>query len=366
MAEQENWIVLLPFNGEPVVNIGNKKHFLLLQEVAPELKKEINNWAMGINIPMSDKHILARGYINHMNRICFQECSGNRNTVYDIVQGEINKRKTSKKTSPFHDPQNILSLLVVRAQNEHVPDENDLRSAKLFSKNIADMPPKDIYKCLDSIMSAENPAAAIRLAQEVGALLMMLPEVEETKGFWQKYKKTSAELFVHLLMTLDSVAKHSDNKILRWAALLHDVGKLRAVWVDEKGLTHFHTGPEGQGADHEKVGCEMAQEILERIEMPEEDIQKVCFFIATHMFKHFDDKKGARAFLELMGSEDKAYDMLTLRVGDMQGKPKAEEGEEEIEEMRKLLKKVCDKPSDWEEIEPDSHIIVLLEEFDII
>lgn len=366
MAEEDNWIVLLPFKGEPVVNTGQKQHFLLLEEAAPQLKREINNWAVGNSAPMSDEHILARGHINHMNRICFQECPGNRNTIYDIVQGELSRQKTAKKTSPFFDPQNILSLLVVRAQNEHVPDEEDLHNARLFSKNIANLPTKDIYECLDSVMSAENPAAAIRLAQQIGALLMMLPEVDETKGFWQKYKKTSSELFSHLLMTLDSVAKHSDNKILRWAALLHDVGKLRAVWVDEKGRTHFHTGPEGQGSDHEKVGCEMAREMLERIEMPEEEIQEICFFIATHMFKHFDDKKGARAFLELMGGEEKADDMLTLRIGDMQGKPNTEEGKEEIAEMRKLIKKVCERPSDWEEIEPDSHIIVLLEEFDII
>jgi hypothetical protein len=194
----------------------------------------------------------------------------------------------------------------------------------------------------------------------------LLPEVAATKGFWQRYKNTSAELFQHLMITLDYVAKHSDNKNLRWAALFHDIAKPRVVWVDKKGQTHFHKGPDGQGGNHEEVGVEVVIEIFKRLEMSEEDTAEVCFFVLEHMFDHFYDKKGAKDFVESVGGEDRAYDLLTLRVGDIQNKTKQKESEEEVDEMRKLIKKVFSGDQDWKEVDPKSQLVIVLKEHDII
>jgi putative nucleotidyltransferase with HDIG domain len=362
MAEANNWIVVLPFDGSPPkANSGFKRHFELLQEVAPELKKEINLWAAGVSIPPSPDHILARGNINNLNRIVFKECPGNRNTVYDIVDQHLRQR--TAKTSPYFEPQNILSMLIVRAMNEHIPDEQDLHDVMQYGKSIASCEPSDIFKCLDDIMSAENPAAAIRLAEQTKLLRYLVPEVADTKNFWQKYKKHSSELFSHLMMTLDHVAKNtgSDKKNLRWAALLHDIGKVKTVWVDDDGLTNWNGGPNG---DHEVVGSEMAEELLKRLGMPEQDRDEVVFFIRNHMFDRFDSKKDAKKFVEAMGSMDRAYDMLALGLADEQGKRKQEEKEEKIFDMLKLLDKLRSK-GDWEEIS-DPTIIVVLKESDII
>ncbi|MEI7441363.1 MAG: HD domain-containing protein, partial [bacterium] len=359
MADEENWIVLIPFDGgDSLSNIGYKHHFELLEEVAPDLHKEVNHWAAGLNAPMSGERILARGKINHLNKICFDECPGDRNVVYDIVFEKMREPFKTSKASPYADVKNILALLVARARNEYIPDEEDLHDIMVYGRNIVQCEEEEILNCLNEVMSGENPAAAIRLAEQLKILQFMLPEVSDTKGFWQKYKKTSAELFTHLLMTLDRVARNSDKRNLRWAALLHDIGKLKAVWVDEDGRTHFHTGPDGQGGDHEKIGAEMAREMLEDLGMPEEDIKSICFMVGMHMFKHFDSEDQAKDFVEIMGGEDQAYEMLTLRVGDMQGKPKQAEGEEEIREMRKLIKKVCSKTDDWERVAPDSELLI--------
>lgn len=362
----ENWVAVIPFNGEPRVNVGERQHFVLLQEIAPELKREINCWAANLAAPPSDSCLLARGSINHMNRIRFQECQGNRNTVYDVVSDHMRKPRTAAVDSPFSDPNNILSLLVARAMNEHIPDEEDMHDVTKFGKNLVGCNDKEIGRAMQAVMESENPAAAFRLASQLKILRYIFPELADTVGFWQRYKKTSSELFTHLLMTLDYVAKHSNNPDLRWTALLHDMGKTKAVWVDENGITRFRKGPEGQGADHEKVSCEMAVDILDRFGLSDESIAEICLMITTHMFEHFDDKKGARDFLALMGSPERVYDMLTLRLGDMQGKPKQAEGEEEVEHMRKLVDKVVKKDSGWEEVDPDSELIIILNEFDII
>jgi UTP:GlnB (protein PII) uridylyltransferase len=366
MIDEENWVLVVPYDGEPISNIGYKHHFELLQEIAPELIKEVNYWSAGLQAPMSSERFLACGEIDHLNRIHFKECPGDRNYVHAVLLDKVNALHKIAKTSPFFDVDNLLNLFVARAMNEHIPDEQDIHDVMKYSKNLVGCSTQQIRDCLEGIMKAENPAAAIRLAQESKCLQYLLPEVAETKGFWQRYKNTSSELFQHLMVTLDYVAKHSDNKNLRWAALLHDAAKPRVVWVDKKGRTHFHKGPDGQGANHEEVGVELVTEVFKRLEISEEDTAEVCFFVLEHMFDHFDDKKGAEEFVKAMGSEDRAYDMLTLRVGDIQNKPKQKEGEEEVEEMRKLIKKVCSSDQDWEEVDLESQLIIVLKEHDII
>lgn len=364
MVEDENWVVVIPTSGEPKANVGYEHHFQLLKEIAPELTKEINFWAAGLQCPPGPQHIVARGEIDHLNRILFQECLADRNYVYDIVAKAIDVSHKFGKTSPFFDADNILNLFIARAMNEHIPDEQDINDVTKYSKNLAGCSTEQKRNCLEGIMEAENPAAAIRLAQETKSLKYLLPEVADTKGFWQRYKNTSSELFQHLLIVLDYVAKHSKNKNLRWAALLHDIGKPRSVWVDEKGRTNFHKGPDGQGEDHARVGAEVADIILKRLEISDKDREEVVFMVENHMFDDFFDKDGARDFLRLMEGPKQAYDMLTLRRADEQGKNKQEEKEKRVDRMRKLLDKVVEKDN-WEEVS-DPNVVVVLKRFDII
>jgi len=368
--DQRNWIVIVPSNGEPIVNVGNRMHFVLLEEVAPELKTEANMWAAGVPIPENDERMLARGHINLLGRIRFEECPRNRNGIYDLVAQQIG-RKTAKKKfkdSPFSDPINILELFIARGNNQHIPDEDDIADVKRFGMGLASVSASDMCDHLNRIMESENPAAAIRLAADTKCLRFMLPLVYDTQGFWQKYKKNSSELFQHLMLTFDYVCKHSDRLELRWAALLHDIGKLKAVWIDEDGRTRFHEGPNGEGANHEEVGPEMIKDMLiNDLGMPMDLVNRICFFVRMHMFDHFDNKKGARNFVAEMGGVDNALDMLILRCGDVQGKPGQEKAEEEVEEMRELIQKVSTKGTeDWEKVDPDSELIAVLDEFDIL
>lgn len=364
-----NWVVVLPFDGgQPLSAIDDKQHFELLESIRPDLTKEINYWAAGLRAPMEQDCILAKGNVLPNGRIRFHECPGNRNAIYDIVLSELEDKKRVARASYYYEPRNILSLLVTRAQNENSPDEEVLFEAKKYVKNLATHDVEEIRDALNSIIESENPAAGIRLAQEIGALEYMLPEVAETKGFWQKYKKHSSELFQHLLLTLDAVAKHTgpEKRNLRWAALLHDVGKPKSVWVDEKGRTHFQPGPDGQGAAHQEVGAEVARDILTRLKMPAEDVEEVCFFVAGHMMDDFDNKKGAKKFIKDMGGWENAYDMLTIRYGDGRGKPKQDKYEESYKTMLRLLMGLRSEKEEWEELSSDSAIVVVLKKFDII
>lgn len=347
----ENWVAFIPFDGqEPYVNVGDSPHFALLEEGMPEMELESNMLAAG-HLPESSQGIFAKGEITPGGYVKFDSSTGDRNLVADIVYDFLT-HTAAKKEQPFLEPTNILEYFVSYGDSNKRPREQDVEDIKEFGMGLASLPRGVMGEYMERIMASKYPAAVIRLAQQTKCLRFMLPLVEESVGFWQRYENTSSELFQHLLLTLEYVADRTSDRDLRWAALLHDVGKIRSVWVDEDGRTRFRKGPEGQGENHEEVGPEMAKEIFDDLEIT--DYGRICFFILMHMFKHFDNKKGAKAFIKEMGSKRNALDMLILRGGDVQGKPKQEEGEEEIEEMKELIEKVSKGDEDDVEYKEDN------------
>jgi putative nucleotidyltransferase with HDIG domain len=355
--DRRNWVVVLPAAGQPLVNVGSKDHFALLDEIAPDLQMESNYWAAGRSVPDNEDRILARGHINLLGRIRFDECPRNRNSIYDLVAEAIGRRTAKKKfrETPFSDPINILELFVARAMNEAVPDELTIAEVTRYGMGLASVPKEEMLERLEAIVEAENPAAALRLAQETKCLRYMVPPVDNARGFWQRHKKTSLELFQHLMIVFDYVCKHSDRVELRWAALLHDIGKMSVVEVDDSGVTHF--------PDHHDAGAKEAEQFLKGLGMDAGLINRVCFFIRMHMFDEFDSKKDAKQFIADMGGVENALDMLTLRMADMQGKKGQDKGEDKVQEMRKLVDKVENK---WERIDGDESVIVILKQYDII
>jgi GNAT superfamily N-acetyltransferase len=238
----------------------------------------------------------------------------------------------------LHDPEEILNFFIDYGNDPQGPTEEEMIKIQEFGPGLGSFPRDEMGSYLEKIMETKNPAAAMRLSQQTKCLRFMMPMLNEASGFWQRYKNTSSELFQHLLHTLEFVANHSDDRDLRWAALLHDLGKLRAVWVDEDGRTRFREGPDGQGADHEKVGVDVAAELFDDLDIS--NTETVLFYIREHMFDHFDKEEDAEKFVEDLGGKENALKMMILRGGDIQGKNGQEEAEEEIKEMCELIEKV--------------------------
>ena len=104
----------------------------------------------------------------------------------------------------------------------------------------------------------------------------------------------------------------SKDPIVRFATLLHDIGKPKVRGLDEKGLVIFH--------NHEIVGARIANTICERLKFSKKEKDRIYSLIRWHMFT-VDEKitdAAVRRFIRRVGVES-VKDMMDLRIGDRLG-----------------------------------------------
>lgn len=172
---------------------------------------------------------------------------------------------------------------------------------------------------LAKILLSDRPMQAIYVAQKLGILKYILPELEEGIGCDQN-QAHSFDVFEHLLRSLQHAADQKWSLEIRLAALLHDIGKpATRRHSDEKNDWTFH--------GHEVVGAKMAKKILKDLRFPKETIDKVESLIRSHMFFSDPDMvtlAAVRRLISRVGKEN-MEDLVNLRVCDRigTGRPKA-------------------------------------------
>lgn len=127
-----------------------------------------------------------------------------------------------------------------------------------------------IYTELNKLLCGRS--AAKILAAFADAVAVIIPELEPCFSFEQRTPYHYLDVWAHTLGVLDA-ADRSD-PILRWAALLHDIGKPSCHRRDEKGRDHFK--------GHPNRSAEMAQNIFERLHSDKRTREEVCFLIEYH------------------------------------------------------------------------------------
>ena len=139
-------------------------------------------------------------------------------------------------------------------------------------------------------------------------LAAVIPELEPMIGFDQHSPHHAYDLFTH---TAHVTAGVPGELPLRWAGLLHDIGKVPCFTRDETGRGHFK--------GHAPKGAEMAEEVLRRLKAPTALREQVVFLITQHMTKVPEDKKVLRRWLGKYGWET-MEDLFCLQEADMGSK----------------------------------------------
>lgn len=191
-------------------------------------------------------------------------------------------------------------------------EENTLSAVKTNARLITQISWERIRDELLRILSSDFAADGIVLLKNSGILSQILPEFEIAFTVGQKSPKRHHiyDVGTHSVMAL----KHCPSKdnIVRFATLLHDIGKPKTFRKDDSGLITFF--------NHEVAGTKIAKTICERLRLSKKQTEKILTLIRWHQFS-VDERQtdsALRRFIRRVG-KDNLTDMLALRIGDRLG-----------------------------------------------
>lgn len=129
---------------------------------------------------------------------------------------------------------------------------------------------------LNKIILSPRPSVGLKLMERTGLMRYILPEIQALKGVEKVGTHAHKDNFYHTMEVVDALASKSDNLWLRWAALLHDIGKPRTKRYDPHGGWTFH--------NHDWVGQKMTPQVFARLRLPQDDrLRYVQKLVSLHM-----------------------------------------------------------------------------------
>ncbi len=170
---------------------------------------------------------------------------------------------------------------------------------------------------LVKIIMSKNPSFGIELLRETGLLRCIIPEILEGYKIGQN-KHHIYDIYEHALKSLSFAASQNFDFHIRFAVLLHDVGKPRTKAGEGLNSTFYN---------HEVVGAKMTAQILERLKFPRKDIKKITKLVRFHLFYYNVgevNESSVRRLLRGVGQEN-IKDLVYVRMADRIGSgcPKA-------------------------------------------
>jgi len=161
---------------------------------------------------------------------------------------------------------------------------------------------------LEKLVLAPKPSVGLEILREADLLSLWLPELQACRGVPQN-RHHAYDVYFHSLYSCD--AAPAARPVVRWAALLHDIGK-PATRVERRG--------EGTFYHDEAVGAELARGLLERLRFPARFTDRVVHLVREHMFDYRPGWSDAavRRWLRRVGREHLA-ELFDLRIADNMG-----------------------------------------------
>ncbi len=148
------------------------------------------------------------------------------------------------------------------------------RAARAAAPRLRGLAVERVREELDRLLAGEHPGKGIALLARWGALEELLPEVHAMLGFAHQNPHHFPDLFTHVRKAVEATPP---DPVIRWAALLHDTGKVHTRTLTPQGAKYH---------GHEKISGEVAERALRRLGYSRRRVRQVTALVRLHMINY--------------------------------------------------------------------------------
>lgn len=197
------------------------------------------------------------------------------NGIQDLNNGII-RTPLDPDTTYSDDPLRMIRAIRFATQLNFKIVEESIESMKRMRGRMSILSKERISDELAKILKAPKPSIGFYLLQQTGLLKEFLPQISMMEGISNIEGKGHKDNFAHTMQVLDNVSEKSDNVWLRWAALLHDIGKPSTKKYEPGIGWTFH--------NHDFIGGRMVPALFKQMKMPlNEKMKYVQKLVQLHL-----------------------------------------------------------------------------------
>jgi putative nucleotidyltransferase with HDIG domain len=279
-----------------------------------------------------------------INALALKKQEGTKNG-YELIDPDPGQKDLAKKliravgepSERFsEDALRMMRAVRIAAELNFSIEKKTLEAIKTNAKLINKIAKERVKDELIKILASPTPYEGIVIFRKVGLLQEIIPELEKTFGVEQKSpgRHHVHDVGTHSFLSLKNCK--STDPIVRFATLIHDIGKPQTYKKIPNGTITFY--------NHEVVSTKIARRISERLKLSKKQSEKLITLVRYHQFT-VDERQTDKAIRRFIRKVGKEYikDMLDLRVGDRLGGG-AKETSWRLEEFKKRLIEVQKQP----------------------